>query len=350
MSPTHDLRGVMALERANVPGLHTLATVLVTYGGARYIAQSIIPGILQAEVSSKLVYGSVDNGNTVAADADMLAKVQRALAGMHVAERVVTPLAALSGAGSGGGNGSAMSDNAAGGGAGDAGDAADAAPTSDAATVVATATATATAAGGADGLTRRGLCHRSCATAQPVRYIGPIEWKGVQGSDGRQYLLDIVRLTPRDPAYYDNRLHDMLRMMGKPVAKTPAETAAQFDAYAPEAEPLFRSVFENPYAALLRPELLHLYEMYIQNKAATGAATGADKAAAATAATATAATAVTVPPSMPAADETARSDGEDGSGSGAAPSAQPQLRLNVNVFTRFMRGSQDSVAIGVVCG
>jgi protein TIF31 len=59
---SHDLRGVMELSRADVAGLHTLATAVVDYMGKRIVAQSIIPGILHGEAASSLVYGSVDHG------------------------------------------------------------------------------------------------------------------------------------------------------------------------------------------------------------------------------------------------------------------------------------------------
>ena len=55
----HDLQGVVALNNADVPGLHTLATCVMDYMGKRIVAQSIIPGILQGEETTKLVYGSV---------------------------------------------------------------------------------------------------------------------------------------------------------------------------------------------------------------------------------------------------------------------------------------------------
>ena len=50
--------------------LHTLATVLIDSLGCRFIAQSIIPGILQNEQNDLLVYGSVDYGQTVKSEAD----------------------------------------------------------------------------------------------------------------------------------------------------------------------------------------------------------------------------------------------------------------------------------------
>jgi protein TIF31 len=50
----HDLKGVQMLNQLDVPGLHTLATVIVDFLGHRIVAQSIVPGILQGEQASSL--------------------------------------------------------------------------------------------------------------------------------------------------------------------------------------------------------------------------------------------------------------------------------------------------------
>jgi len=58
LATDHDLQGVLAFNRgAEVPGLFTLATATVHYGGCRVVAQSIVPGILQ--VGERLPRGSV---------------------------------------------------------------------------------------------------------------------------------------------------------------------------------------------------------------------------------------------------------------------------------------------------
>lgn len=36
------------------------------------------------------------------------------------------------------------------------------------------------------------------AEGDQLNFLGPIEWKGIKGADGRCYVLDMVRLTPRD--------------------------------------------------------------------------------------------------------------------------------------------------------
>ena len=84
--------GVLALNNADIPGLHTLATCVMDYMGKRIVAQSIIPGILQGEETTKLVYGSIVQGQTVASNPDMHELMKKACASLLIGERVVTPL------------------------------------------------------------------------------------------------------------------------------------------------------------------------------------------------------------------------------------------------------------------
>eukprot|EP01112_Ceratiomyxa_fruticulosa_P021253 TRINITY_DN7410_c0_g1_i1.p1 TRINITY_DN7410_c0_g1~~TRINITY_DN7410_c0_g1_i1.p1 ORF type:complete len:1364 (+),score=366.09 TRINITY_DN7410_c0_g1_i1:107-4198(+) len=56
-----DLKGVRLYQLADIKGLHTLATAIIDFQGHRVIAQSIIPGILSNEKASTVLYGSRDN-------------------------------------------------------------------------------------------------------------------------------------------------------------------------------------------------------------------------------------------------------------------------------------------------
>eukprot|EP01113_Clastostelium_recurvatum_P009176 TRINITY_DN1438_c0_g1_i1.p1 TRINITY_DN1438_c0_g1~~TRINITY_DN1438_c0_g1_i1.p1 ORF type:complete len:1305 (-),score=339.28 TRINITY_DN1438_c0_g1_i1:965-4879(-) len=56
-----DLKGVRLYNMLDIPGLHTLATAIINYHGHRVIAQSIIPGILANEKASTVLYGTRDN-------------------------------------------------------------------------------------------------------------------------------------------------------------------------------------------------------------------------------------------------------------------------------------------------
>jgi protein TIF31 len=232
----HDLAGILALNRADVPGLHTLTTVVVSYAGHRVVAQSIIPGILQAESASRLVYGSVDNGALVAAHDSVLSLLRAAAPALLIGERTVRPLAGL---------------------AGDGGGAPAPAPG-------------ASARGGAGG-----LAGSSAAGAAPVPFLGPIECKGIVGTDGRTYVLDFVRPAPRDPSWYESLREDAAAAGGDPGDE-----------------------LNSAHVALLRPELLRSFL-----RAREGGWNAACEAAAASGA----------PPPPPLAT----------------------LALNVNVFTRF---------------
>ena len=140
----HDLRMLKVVNACGVPGLHTLATTLVNIGGLRFVAQSIIPGIMQGEHASSLVYGSVTNGITIVSDPEMHGLMRTLCDRLHVAERIVRPLAS-------------------------------------------------------DMLPEGSEPMHSM---KPVPLVGPVECKGIVGSDGRRYLLDLGRLSPPDRHFY----------------------------------------------------------------------------------------------------------------------------------------------------
>ncbi|KAF0692958.1 Aste57867_16004 [Aphanomyces stellatus] len=167
-SANHDLQGVRAYNAADVTGLHTLATVVVDYLGMRIIGQSIIPGILQGEAASKLVYGSVDGGSTVVATPAMHEMMVKAGETLLLADRKVK---------------------------------------------------------------------------DDISLVGPVEAKGILGADNRNYILDLVRITPKDYNYYHGE------------TGVTEKTRESIDA--PES---------GKYTALLRPELVQLYARWKTNK------------------------------------------------------------------------------------
>ncbi|KAJ0400195.1 hypothetical protein ATCC90586_009331 [Pythium insidiosum] len=187
-SANRDLLGVKAFNEADVTGLHTLATAVVDYLGVRVIAQSVIPGILQGEAASKLIYGSVDGGKTIASNAKMHELMLAAGEKLHIAERRLQPL-------------------------GKDEETEEAAP-----------------AGGEAGTEIVSLC-------------GPVEAKGILGSDGRMYVLDLVRTTPKDATFY-----------AEGSDKEQAENGLHFKRE------------DDGYVALLRPELVQLYALWKQNQ------------------------------------------------------------------------------------
>lgn len=291
-SPNHDLQGVMALNKAGIQGLNTLATAIITYAGHRIVAQGIIPGILQAETVSNLVYGSVDNGATIAVDADVHSKLKEACKDLFIAERVYKPFG-----------------NAAG-----------------ASTEAADATASGAIHDAPPPNASTSLTAKSVASDQAAPFIGPIECKGIVGSDGRLYLLDMVRTTPRDPNWYDHQVRE--------ARSKAAATASTVDGSADSSSSALEyEVYDGAYTALLRPELIRLYSQYrevthaMNHQASAAAKAAQDEGSDAGASASDAATSSSSSPSPLAAPSTP---------------IEP-LALNVNVFTRFMRTADEGV-------
>ena len=166
----HDLHGTLAMNRADVPGLYTLATAVLDYMGQRVVAQSIIPGILQGEHNSKLVYGSIDGGTTIASDPIMHTLMKEAARQMFVGERMVTPLGNKSS-----GGGSEEKD-------GEKDGERDGERDRE-------------RDGEALGVERT---MQTCAGTEPVLLCGPVDCKGMEGCDGRHYVLDLVHMMPKD--------------------------------------------------------------------------------------------------------------------------------------------------------
>jgi protein TIF31 len=182
----HDLRNVIHLNKLELPKLYTLATSVIDYLGVRIVAQSIIPGILHGDQQSRLMYGSVEPGvrlkvggssprpwgTPLGASADgrrawqansrMHALLQESATRLLLAERVVPlcPIKAREGV-----------------------------PPEKRAE---------------DAVFRMAVQdekeeEEEDQNATNISFIGPVEWKGIKGADDRYYLLDLLRLTPRDP-------------------------------------------------------------------------------------------------------------------------------------------------------
>lgn len=86
-----DLEGVKILNSIDADGLYTLASVIVDYKGIRIVAQSIVPGIFRRQDENSIVYGSVDNGAQISADATFHESIGNDVAkSLHLAEHAVT--------------------------------------------------------------------------------------------------------------------------------------------------------------------------------------------------------------------------------------------------------------------
>jgi len=73
--------------------IHTLGTVIVDYLGKRIIVQTIVPGILQNDQHDSLLYGSVDQGQTVTFNQDVDKKVESIVSSLHLGAGKVRHLA-----------------------------------------------------------------------------------------------------------------------------------------------------------------------------------------------------------------------------------------------------------------
>ncbi|EFC43515.1 hypothetical protein NAEGRDRAFT_80039 [Naegleria gruberi] len=131
----NDLKGVIAFNEADVPGVHTLASAIVDYRGYRVVAQSIIPGILQGDQGSKHVYGSIDEGKSFVTDPKYHSLMKEAAEKLHIKEHTIID---------------------------------------------------------ESGKEHTILC--------------PSECKGIVGSDGRFYVLDLISITPRDTNFLENKI------------------------------------------------------------------------------------------------------------------------------------------------
>nr|CCA14802.1 eukaryotic translation initiation factor 3 subunit p [Albugo laibachii Nc14] len=198
-----DLQGVKALNEADIAGLYTLATAVVDYLGIRVIAQSLIPGILQGEAASKLIYGSVDGGKTIAFNPKMHDLMLKASTKLHLAEREIQPLGPESPE-----TGSDQTSKAK-----------------------------------SSSNNENEEINKGQAGTDIVKLCGPVEAKGILGSDGRMYALDLVRITPKDSTYYEPQ----------PLSNE-------------NADGLHFQREDETYVALLRPELINLYVLWRRNQ------------------------------------------------------------------------------------
>ncbi|KAL7997250.1 putative clustered mitochondria protein [Plasmopara halstedii] len=203
-----DLQGVKAFNEVDTKGLHTLATTVVDYLGIRVIAQSLIPGILMGDAASKLLYGSVDHGKTIAANSEMHELMLEAGQKLHLAERCIKPL------------GKSEEDLAA--------------------EAKQEALGVAPVSGGE-------------ANTDVTTICGAAEAKGIRGSDGRFYVLDLVRITPKDWTFYKSRDAASSNVSEKKKGEV-------------EEDGLRFARNDEGYVALLRPELVQLYSLWKQNQ------------------------------------------------------------------------------------
>jgi protein TIF31 len=164
---SRDAQSVGILHRLDVTGLNTLATVLIDYLGTRFVCQSIVPGILQGDKTHDVLYGAVEATSPLSFDKDFHETLEKKLGkGLMIASRSV-PKSPLSQ---------------------ERLDYIEERKTSN-----------------VDWIDNTNS-NEDKDTDGVTRVFGPIEMKGIRGSDKRTYCLDVTRLTPRDANWVPKRL------------------------------------------------------------------------------------------------------------------------------------------------
>ena len=160
-SASRDAHNLGVLHRLDIPGLHTLATVLIEYLGVRFICQSIVPGILHGEKSHSLLYGAIETLSALKCDDEMHKLLESSLGeGCMVASRRIP-----------------------------------AHPLTDERMDIIKKCRVVDSITGVDAGNDDTNSNDEDKT---IQVCGPMEMKGIEGSDKRKYVLDCTRLTPRD--------------------------------------------------------------------------------------------------------------------------------------------------------
>ncbi len=161
-----DAQSVGILHRLDATGLNTLATILIDYLGTRFVCQSIVPGILQGEKTHDVLYGAVEATSPLTFDKAFHENLEKKLGkGLMIASRSVPKL-----------------------------------PLSQERLDYIEERKTSV-----DWIDTTKI-NEEKDTNGVTTVFGPIEMKGIRGSDKRTYCLDVTRLTPRDANWVPKRL------------------------------------------------------------------------------------------------------------------------------------------------
>ena len=145
-------------------GLCTLGTVIVDYLGERLVAQSVLPGIFQQAPdpvgdkeeegapagAHKIVYGSVDNGEKIFADAEFDERFRKIMDKLHIKQHAVWEIPSKR-----------------------------------------------------DKVETNGVNGEANGERRKRALRTSLETKGLRGADGRNYVLDLYKLAPVDIAFLD---------------------------------------------------------------------------------------------------------------------------------------------------
>jgi protein TIF31 len=159
-SASRDVHCLGVMHRMERIRLYTLATVLVDYLGTRYVCQSILPGILSGEKTHTLLYGAVEAGSPLMWDKEMHELLEDTLGkSLMIATRPL-PREPLS--------------------------------------PERVKEIEAAKARLPFPIEKKEEETKDESLGTTIEACAPIEAKGIRGSDQRNYVLDMTRLTPRD--------------------------------------------------------------------------------------------------------------------------------------------------------
>lgn len=160
-----DLKNQRLIQSVNIQGLNTVLTAIVDFKGDRIVAQTVVPGILTpGERSARLLYGCLEHQKPISCKEVALSVLSEAASKLHLAKRNVKKYQALG------------------------------------------AVSNKPASNEGDTQSIRIDEEGEFETSPDldgaiIPHIGPIEGKIIEGSDGRKYILEFMRLMPRDPNY-----------------------------------------------------------------------------------------------------------------------------------------------------
>ena len=209
-SASRDAHNLGVLHRLDIPGLHTLATVLVEYLGTRIVCQSVVPGILHGEKAHSLLYGAVETLSALECNEEMHKLLESSIGeGCMVATRKI-PAHPL---------------------------------TDERMDTIKKNRITPLLGEELGGDNKK---DEVVGKDTSIQVCGPMEMKGILGSDKRKYVLDCTRLTPRDANW---------------VAKESGGTGKWEDLSSSRSQKLVPSTLEDDEwtACVLRPELVTSY-------------------------------------------------------------------------------------------
>jgi len=172
-SAIRDASCVGILHQLDIPDLYTLATVLVDYLGTRLVCQSIVPGILQGDKTHEILYGAVEATSPLFWNGDLHGILEKHLGNSLMVATREMPKYPL--------NEEKMK-------------------------FIESMKRHEVRSAYDDKDKKSDTLESSNSTNKvadldyqsTVQVCGPLEMKGIRGSDKRIYCLDLTRLTPRD--------------------------------------------------------------------------------------------------------------------------------------------------------